>query len=173
MAKCGDYGGLNRWGDPCSRTVAEGFTRCNLHGAKHPAAISKAETALALARMPAIEHLYEMLEQYAKDTCPTCNYPKRDSEQARVELQLCKAVLDRTGLPPRVSIEVTKKNEEGIDPEHMLPEERERAHAIFAEWKAIKEAVRQRMMMDPAPTQAVAVQQILEATNAVDGEVMQ
>jgi hypothetical protein len=95
--------------------------------------------------MPAIEHLYEMLEQYSQPTCPVCNYPKRDSEQARVELQLCKAILDRTGLPPRVSIEVTKKNEEGIDPEHMLPEERERAQAIFAEWKAIKEAVRARM----------------------------
>lgn len=162
--KCGDYGGLNRWGDPCRHEVKEGYTRCKQHGGATAGSIAKAEAALALARMPAIEHLYEMLEQYARATCPVCNYPKRDSEQARVELQLCKAILDRTGLPPRVSIEVTKKNEEGIDPEHMLPDERRRAQALFAEWRAIKDAVRARMNQNPIATDAVVTVAALPPT---------
>lgn len=167
--KCGDYGGLNRFGDPCNRDVSEGYTRCNLHGAKSPSAIAKAETALALARMPAIEHLHEMLEQYGKTTCPTCNYPVRNSEQARVELNLCKAILDRTGLPPRVGIEVTQKNEEGLNMDLLTTEERAEVFRMASRMKEIKAAVRGRTLGTLANTDMVG-STIAAVREAVSGE---
>jgi hypothetical protein len=165
IKKCGDYGGENRFGEPCRHSVAEGFTRCALHGAKSPAAIRKAEMALALARMPAIEHLYEMLEQYAKDTCPVCNYPKRDSEQARVEIRLCQTILDRTGLGPKASLDVNHKHsEDGLNVDHLLPDERERVLVLVTELKQIKSRVRARMMGElTAPALP---------SNTVEGEVI-
>lgn len=168
--KCGDTGGLNRWGDPCKREVAEGYTRCAQHGAKSPSAIAKAEQALALARMPAIEHLYDMLEQYAKDTCPTCNYPRRDSEQARVELALCKAVLDRTGLPPRVGIEVTTKNEDGLNMDLLTTEERTEVFSMASRMKAIKAAVRARTLGTLTNTDMVGSTFAAQAVREAIGE---
>lgn len=169
--RCGDSGGLNAWGEPCQRFVKNGYTRCPLHGALQPSAVAKAEFALALARMPAIAHLHERLEQFSQDRCPTCGYPKADTEQVRAEISLCKTILDRTGMPPRVSVEVVKKNDDGFDAEQLTTEERRRMIQLVAEIKQIKALVRARLLghlMNP-PLQAPAA---VPLPPAVDGEIL-
>ena len=50
-----------RTGEPCKRVPSFGFTRCFLHGGASPGAKLAAERALAIARLPAIETLHQII----------------------------------------------------------------------------------------------------------------
>ena len=143
---CGSLGGKKANGDPCGREVRAGFTRCNMHGGATPAAKIKAEQALALARMPAIESLHTILDQFSSQTCGACGFPKGDAEEKRVVISAARAVLDRTGMGPQSVVELTAQSDGAIDVALLTEEERARLLAALAEIKDIKASVRLRQM---------------------------
>src|SRR4051812_22819568 len=83
-----------RAGRQCGRSVAVGYTVCNFHGGANPAAKQAAERALAVARMPAIEALLMIVEQFLEVTCATCGYPRHDSDEQRVVVRAAQTILD-------------------------------------------------------------------------------
>lgn len=143
---CGDNGGISRRsGAPCKRIPASGHTRCAKHGGLLPEARIKAENALALVRLPAIEALHDILAQSEEPTCATCGYPTHDTEEKRVVLAAAKIVLDRTGFGPRATVELTRQSDGALDLSHLTTEERGELLGLLAQVQEVKERVRVRM----------------------------
>lgn len=143
---CGDSGGKNSIGEPCRRAVQVGFTRCNMHGGAAPASKMKAEQALSLARMPAIEALNLIIERFLSKTCGACGLPSGDSDESRVIVRTATAVLDRTGMGAKSMIELTSQTDGAINLELLTDEERGRLLVLLAEVKDIKRTLRERAM---------------------------
>lgn len=163
--RCGDPNnpggpGKRNDGRPCKMQVIPGSTRCFMHGGQSPAAKIKAETQLALIRMPAIETLYramelldKMIEQALDDTCTACGYPKwHDVEERAEAIKACRvvgqnvaAILDRTGLGPSSKLQVTQDTDSDLDLRHLTDDERSRMLALFAQYRALKEEIKMRL----------------------------
>lgn len=93
-----------RNGLPCRRYVAPGFTRCNLHGGHTPLARQAAAEALARAALPGAEALFDIIDRYHRETCPTCGYPNGDPAPV---IKAAFGVLDRTGFGPSATVQLT------------------------------------------------------------------
>lgn len=156
--KCGDPNNpdgpyIKANGQPCGRDVRAGFTRCNLHGGASPAAKIKAEQMMATARMPAVEALYSILEQFSNNTCATCGFPIGDTDEKRMIVRTCQTILDRTGMGPHAVLEIARQSDGDIDLAALLPAERGELLAHLAQIKEIKARVRsrqQQMQQTPA-----------------------
>src|SRR5262245_50162926 len=127
--KCGDPNNpagpyITNKGTPCGRDVRPGFTRCNLHGGASPAAKIKAEQMMAQCRLPAIENLFSILEQFSNNTCPTCGYPVGDADEKRMIIRACQTVLDRAGMGPHATLEIARQLDGDINLDAMLPDEK-------------------------------------------------
>lgn len=147
--KCGDPNNpagpyITASGKPCGRDVRPGFTRCNLHGGNAPASKIKAEQLMAQARMPAIEALYTILDQFSNSTCPTCGFPTGDTDEKRMIVRTCQTILDRCGMGPHATLEIARQTDGDIDLNALMPEERGQLLALLAQIKEIKTAVKQR-----------------------------
>lgn len=149
-----------------------GGDKCYLHGGNSPAAKTKAETMLALARIPAIEAIHKVLEvseriidQFMDDTCLTCGYPKGDVEEKealiralRTTAQTCASILDRTGMGPTAKLELVQ-SDGNLDTTAMTDLEKAEMVAIAAQYRELKERVRARLhqvafgLPAPAPVQ--------------------
>lgn len=134
-------------GLPCKVRPNFGHGRCRKHGAMAPESLAKSERALAVARMPAIEAVLDLLDQYNSQTCGTCGYPLHDVESKRTMLTAAKLVLDRTGLGPKATLQVNGPQADDTDAliEVMTVEQREEVAAIVARLDAIKAEVRARI----------------------------
>lgn len=136
-----------------------------MHGGSTPVAKFKAEMAMAMLRMPAIEALHEVLElqltitrQFQENTCPTCGYPKGDTDELQaiakvisVIVRQAQTILDRTGIAPRAILEV-KQSDGDFDLKALTDDERSRMMALLGELRAVKEEVRRRIHgVDDAP----------------------
>lgn len=139
-----DCGYIRHNGLPCKRQVKQGFTRCNRHGGNTPIAKAKAEQMLALLRMPAIEALHDILDQYESNTCATCGFPTGEFKEKKLVLATCRAILDRTGLGPRSTLEV-KQSDGDLDMGVLNEAERGEMLSLLAQFKALKERVRLRV----------------------------
>lgn len=158
-------------GQPCKMHEVPGTGKCYLHGGASPAAKLKSEMALALLRFPAIEVLQNVLEtlnkiieQFMDDTCMACGYPKGDAEEkealikaCRSAAQTCSAILDRTGLGPRATLEV-KQSDGDLPLNSLTTDERERMMFLLAQMKELKGEIRQRLTAAP---DAATPQQIM------------
>jgi hypothetical protein len=155
--KCGDPnnpGGpyIKSNGDPCGRQVRPGFTRCNLHGGNAPSARIKAEQLMAQARMPAIEALYSIIDQFEKNPCGACGYPIGDSDEKRMVIKAAQTVLDRAGMGPHSTVSMTAQTDGDIDPALLTTDERGELLMHLAAIKEIKTRVRvrqQNILADP------------------------
>lgn len=130
------------------------MTRCNLHGGANPAAKIKAEQMLAQSRLPACEALYEIIDNWQRDTCPTCLHPSGDIDKQKVIIRAAQVILDRSGLGPRATIEVAKQTDGDLDLDLMTDEEMTRLDFLLTELKTFKESVRVRLnaIADLTPT---------------------
>lgn len=164
-AKCGDFGGLNAVGDPCKRDVKPGMTRCNLHGGASPASKIKAEQAMALLRMPAIETLYRIVEQAERNTCTSCGYPTGDTDEKRMLVRACQTILDRAGMGPHATLELTTQSDGPMNFDLLTLEERAELLELIARMKALKATLRARQMGELANPQ-------LSAAPVIDGTVV-
>lgn len=146
---CGDNGGLRANGDPCKRGLQPGFTRCALHGGKALSAKVKAEHALAIARLPACEALFTILDQWEQARCLSCGYPSGDVDTLKMITRTCQVILDRTGMGPRSTVEHLDKREDDFNLELLLPHELDEFDALLANMTAFKERVRLRLANEP------------------------
>lgn len=163
--KCGDANNpagpyLKANGTPCNNPVVGNTWRCYMHGGATPAAKMKAEMAMALLRVPAIELLYKVMEtesktidQFLEDTCAVCGYPKGDVEEKEALIKSClsatkaaQTVLDRTGMGPSATLTV-KQSDGDFDLRVLTPDEKARMIALFAQFRALKEEVRRRILI--------------------------
>ena len=158
--KCGDPTNpagpyIKANGQPCGRDVRPGFTRCNLHGGASPAAKIKAEQMMAQCRLPAIEALFSIIEQFSNHTCPTCGFPAGNVDEKRAVIRACQTVLDRAGMGPHTTFEITRQHDGDVNLELLTDEERGQLLAHLAQIKEIKAAVRTRqtqMTAEPSTT---------------------
>lgn len=139
-------------GRPCGARVIAGHTRCYIHGAASIGSKLKAEQTMALLRMPAIEALFRLLEKLEEPTCPTCGYPVHDGEDQKLLLATAKAVLDRTGLHPKVAVEHVRQSDGDLDLALLNEHQRGRLVAALTAIKEVKEEVR---LQHPEPSQVM------------------
>jgi hypothetical protein len=104
-------GASNRDGTACRRAPIRGGNRCTMHGGNSPLARMKAAETLAAAAWPAAEVLFEIIERWKEQTCPTCGLPKSDPTPV---IRAAQVVLDRTGHHPSLSVHV--------NPQPQIPE---------------------------------------------------
>lgn len=131
-------------GQPCMRDVRPGSTRCNLHGAGAAAAKIKAEQLMAQCRMPAIEALFNILEQFESNMCATCGYPKGDTDEKRMIVRACQTILDRAGMGPHATLEIARQLDGDINLDAMEPDEKGELLALLAQVREIKQRVKAR-----------------------------
>lgn len=154
----GHCGSLQTWNQlPCRRKPRAGYTVCPTHGARAPQTIAKAERALAVARMPAIKVLLDIVDQWEEETCSTCGYPRHDADHRRVYLSAAKMILDRTGMGPRATLDVNAKKVDDSDAlvPHMTVSEKVELRGLLDQVNAIKARVRERTEHRPEPVAAL------------------
>lgn len=127
------------------------MTRCRIHGGANPEPKIKAELMLAQLRIPAIEALFNLLDQLSGQTCPTCGFPKADIEEKKLLVQLATKTLDRTGLGPTSKVELTTQTDGALNLGLLTVEERAALTGLIAQVKEIKERVRARQQGLPVP----------------------
>ncbi len=143
-------------GDPCNNPVVPGMFRCYMHGGKTPVAKLKAENAMALLRMPAIEIMHKVLSSYEKtidqfnaDTCATCGNPTGDLEERQHLIKTCRSAAT-------AAAQVLEADGD-LDPKLFTVDERQRLVAALAVVKTIKGEIRARLSAiafgQPVPTQ--------------------
>lgn len=147
--KCGDPTNpagpyIKANGSPCGRDCKAGFTRCNLHGGANPAAKIKAEQMMAQCRLPAIEALFTIIDQFSENTCPSCGFPKGDADEKRMIIRASQTVLDRAGMGPHSVLEIARQTDGDIDINLLTSDERGELLAHLAQIKEIKANVRAR-----------------------------
>lgn len=174
--RCGDAtnpGGphMKDNGDPCTNYVIPGTFRCHLHGGRTPTAKYKAELAMAMLRLPAIEVLYtamerlnEMILQSGLPTCAACGYPVKTTEELEATIKACislvktcQVILDRTGIGPTAKLEIHQSDGD-LDLSLLTEDEAGRMIALLTQLEAEKAAVRQRMLGLAAPPASSTVQ---------------
>lgn len=147
---CGDNGG-RRWnGDPCKLPVGVGHLYCHLHGATAPASRAKAERALTLARLPACEALFDIIENWQRATCATCGHPDGSVKMLQTIVKTSTAILDRTGLGTHSTIELTRQSDGDLPLAQMNNDEKAEAANLIAQFASLKLRVRQRLGLLPA-----------------------
>lgn len=168
--KCGDPAnpggqGFKDNGDPCGNTIVPGTFRCHIHGGRSPQAKYRAEQAMALLRMPAIEALYtamdrlnEIVLQSGLPTCAACGYPVKNIEELEATVKACislaktcQTILDRTGLGPTSKLEIHQSDGD-FDVSALTDDERGRIIGLLKQLDAVKEEARLRMSGSPALT---------------------
>jgi hypothetical protein len=153
---CGDNGGKKWNGDPCKRHPAHGMRHCAFHGGEGLSGKIKAELAMAVLRLPAIEVFVKVIEQFhLRPDCPACGGTLADLEAQKVAMKAAVAVLDRTGLGPRAVLELVPQNDGGLDFNQLLPEERGELLAAIATVKDIKQRLRNRILGMPDASQII------------------
>ena len=151
---CGSLQTAN--GLPCRRSPKAGYPVCRKHGERAPQTVAKAERALAIARMPAIENLMDELDQAQEDQCPTCGYPNRGLKYRKHIAAISFKLLDRTGFGPRSSIDLTAKavDEHHIDVSVLTDEEFAELSQLLESLDVFKgkiDARQAREVLAPAP----------------------
>jgi len=158
--KCGDPNNpagpyIRANGLPCGRDVRPGFTRCNLHGGANPAAKIKAEQMMAQCRLPAIENLFSILEQFAGNTCATCGFPIGDADEKRMIIRACQTVLDRAGMGPHSILEIARQTDGDINMDALLDQEKGELLALLAQIREIKARAKARQTTTVSNPEAV------------------
>lgn len=123
---------------------------CNFHGGEALSGKIKAELAMAVLRLPAIEVFVKVIEQFhLRPDCPTCGGSLADLEAQKVAMKAAVTVLDRTGLGPRAVLELVPQNDGGLDFAQLTPAERGELLAAIAVVKDVKLRLRNRLIGMP------------------------
>lgn len=113
---------------------------------------------MAQCRLPAVEALFSILEQFESNMCPTCGFPKGDTEEKRMIVRACQTILDRAGMGPHAVLEIARQLDGDINLDALTDEERGSLLAHLAEIKEIKAAVRARQQQLTAAPSTDTVQ---------------
>jgi len=117
-----------------------------MHGGNSPQAKAKAENMLAQARIPGIEALHEIINQFLEHTCAACGYPTGDSEQQRTVIAAAKVVLDRTQMGPSSTVHVNANGTESdLSLATLTDDERAELACLVGQLTALKARVKARL----------------------------
>jgi len=135
-----------KWnGVQCSREATnDRDKRCSTHGNRGAAAKTVSQQALAMARMPACEALYDIIDNWDRARCPKCLLPDSSTKMLRTIIHAAQVVLDRTGMGPRSTVELQAQSDGDFNLELMLPDERAELFALTARFKELKARIRAR-----------------------------
>ena len=137
-------------GEPCGNGVTKGGgTRCNLHGGHSPAAKIKADQMMAQCRLPAIETLYQLIDQFSRKTCAICGFPKGDTDEKRMIIRACQTTLDRSGMGPHSTLDLVKQTDGDLPLALLTDEEKGTLHAALAQINEVKSQIRLRQETSP------------------------
>jgi hypothetical protein len=123
-----------------------------MHGGNTPAAKFKAQQALALARMPAIEALHSIIEQFLEKTCGACGYPSGDTDEQRSVIAAAKITLDRTEMGPTLKHQITSSSTADLNLDLLTTEEKAELIGLLARVKEIKAILRHRQFPNDTDT---------------------
>lgn len=155
-------------GMPCQRDTAPGMTRCNLHGGANPAAKIKSEQMLAQARLPACEVLYDIIDRFQAATCAACGHPSGDVDEIKAVTRAAQVILDRTGMGPRATLEVTRQSDGDFDFDLLLDDEVAQLDYLLGAIKQLKAKIHDRLNGIAHPTLAV----LGSAPDVLSGEIL-
>ena len=133
-------------GAACRRVLGPGQTRCHIHGGATPLARQATAERLAAAAFPAAAVLYDIVDAWRRETCPTCGFPTGDAAPV---IRAAVAVLDRTGFHPSATIEVkTTKTRDNSDEDvhYLTPSEMERMESALLLCVELREQAKQRRL---------------------------
>jgi hypothetical protein len=99
---------------------------------------------MAQSRLPAIEALFTIIEQFSNNTCPTCGFPTGDTDEKRMIIRASQTVLDRAGMGPHAVLEIARQTDGDIDLSALTSDERGSLLGLLAQIKEIKQTVRER-----------------------------
>lgn len=147
-------------GLPCRRWPKLGYTVCRKHGERAPNTVKKAERALAVARMPAIEWIRDALDQATEETCNECGFPRHGlKERKRIDMLAFK-LLDRTGLGPKATLDINPRSETVFDVSVLTVEEAFELDQLLEVMEAFKTRVVARLGRDEAQKMLLANQPV-------------
>lgn len=115
------------------------------HGGASPAARIKAEQMLAIARLPACEALYTIIDRWSADVCGTCGFPSGDNDETRTIIRACQVILDRSGIGPRATLELAPQADGDVPYDLMTVDEQQHFAYLVAEFQALKATIRARL----------------------------
>lgn len=164
--KCGSL--HTSHGLPCLRNRVPGLTTCYTHGARLPQNIAKAEKLLAVARLPSIEALLIILDQFNQTAqCHECGFPNHSVDEKRMVERVARTVLDRTGLGPKATLEVKTPEAAGaLDVSAMNAGELAELDTLLASMEALKKRVMSRLAREARAAASLAI-----SAEVVDAEV--
>ncbi len=159
--KCGDAKNpagpyIKSNGEPCGNHCSKGgVTRCNLHGGHNKASKIKADQMMAQCRLPAIETLYSLIDQFSRDTCAICGFPKGDTDEKRMIIRACQTTLDRSGMGPHSTLDLVRQTDGDLPLALLTDDERDTLRAALGRINEVKTIVRARQEL--GDTQAPSV----------------
>lgn len=115
---------------------------------------------MSQARMPAIEALYTIIDQFNSNTCDTCGYPSGEAAVVRATIRACEVVLDRTGMPARSQVEVVSQSDGDLSLAMMNDDEKAELSMLISQLNSLKARVRERHAanLDAPPQQSPGTQ---------------
>ena len=132
-------------GEPCRNSCTKGGgTRCNLHGGHSPAAKIKADQMMAACRLPAIENLFSIIDQFSRNPCAICGFPKGDTDEKRMIIRACQTVLDRSGMGPHATLDLVPQTDGDLPLALLTESERGVLLGALAQIKDVKDSIRLR-----------------------------
>lgn len=101
---------------------------------------------LAQARIPGIEALHEIINQFLEHTCAACGYPTGDTETQRTVISAARVVLDRTQMGPSSTVHVNSNGEASdLNLASLNDDERAELACLVGQLTALKARVRDRL----------------------------
>ena len=101
---------------------------------------------MARLRLPAIEILFKIIEQFEQNTCDSCGYPVGDAAEKRMIVGTCRTVLDRAGMGPNATVTIVPQLDGDLNLELLTDPERSSLMEHLSHVRALKEAVRARQI---------------------------
>lgn len=147
--KCGSLQTAD--GLPCGRQPKAGYTVCRKHGERAPATIAKAERILAAARIPALNVLLDVVDQWEEDVCDTCGFPRHSVKETKMFVATAKAILDRAGMGPRSTIDINARStsDQSIDVKGLTDEEKVELRELLEPLERFRARVAARQGLAP------------------------
>jgi hypothetical protein len=122
----------NRAGERCKHSML-GQNVCSLHGGKAPQSLQAARERLFAMTEPALDALLRALT--AAPPCPHCG--RSDADRDPVVIRAAQVVLDRAGLGPHATMEITHSDNQLADvPLEELEERATQLLSLLAELRA-------------------------------------
>jgi len=99
---------------------------------------------MAACRLPAIENLFSIIDQFSRNPCAICGFPKGDTDEKRMIIRACQTVLDRSGMGPHATLDLVPQTDGDLPLALLTESERGVLLGALAQIKDVKDTIRLR-----------------------------